>query len=87
MLLLMASTVFLHFDSFMVKTDIIFPFVVAWKRARKVDKESLGEILETKTRLIFSRTFSCIFFFFFFRRCYHSAIKCSGGRSKSEKAV
>ena len=76
-LLLMASTVFLHFVSFVVRTEIIFPF--ALKRARKVDKESLGEILGTKTRLIF--------FAPFFERCYHSAIKCSGGRRKPKKAV
>ena len=28
MLLLMASTVFLHSDSFLARTDVIFPFVV-----------------------------------------------------------
>ena len=32
--------------------------MVAWKRAKKVDNEKLGEILGTKTRLKFSRTFS-----------------------------
>ena len=28
-------------DSFIAKTHVIFPFLVAWKRARKVDYESL----------------------------------------------
>ena len=41
MLLLMASTVSFHSDSFMARIDVSFPFVVAWKRARKVDNESL----------------------------------------------
>ena len=38
LLLLMASTVSFHFDSFIAKIDAIFPFLVAWKRARKVDE-------------------------------------------------
>ena len=41
MLLLMELTVSFHSDSFMDRIDVIFPFVVAWKRARKVDSESL----------------------------------------------
>ena len=32
---------FCHSDSFVARIDVIFPFVVAWKRARKVDNESL----------------------------------------------
>ena len=61
MILLMASTIFPYSDSFMATIDVIWQFVVAWKRARKVDNEdheSLGEILGTKTRLIFWRLFS-----------------------------
>ena len=54
LLLLMVSTVSFHFDSFIAKIDAIFPFLVAWKRARKVD-ESLERPRE---RLIFWRLFS-----------------------------
>ena len=32
---------FCHSDSFMARIDVIFPFVVALKRARKVGNESL----------------------------------------------
>ena len=32
---------FCHSDSFVARINVIFPFVVAWKRARKVDNESL----------------------------------------------
>lgn len=49
MVLLMASTVPFHFFSFIARKDVIFPFVVAWKRARKVD-ESLER---TRERLMF----------------------------------
>lgn len=45
-------------DSFMARIDVIFPFGIAWKRARTVDNESLGGILGTKTRLINLRLFS-----------------------------
>ena len=41
MLLLMASTVSFHSDSFIARIDVIFPFVVAWKRVSKVDNGSL----------------------------------------------
>ena len=51
MLLLMASTVSLHSDSFVSRKDVILPFVVAWKRVRIVDNGSLDEIFGTKTRL------------------------------------
>ena len=32
---------FCHADSFMARIDVIFPFVVAWKRVRKVDNDNL----------------------------------------------
>ena len=52
MLLLMASPISFHFYSLIARIDVICPFVVAWKRAKKVDLEWTGE------RLIFWRLFS-----------------------------
>ena len=58
MLLLMASTVSFHSDSFIAKTDVIFPFMVAWKRVRKVDKSLdrglyFGALLAATIRLAY----------------------------------
>ena len=43
--LLMASTVSFQSDSLISRIDLIFLFVVAWKRERKVDGESLERAL------------------------------------------
>lgn len=48
----MASTVSFHSDSFIARINTIFPFMVDWKRDRKVNNSSLGEILRTKMNLI-----------------------------------
>ena len=58
MLLLMASTVSFHSDSFIAKIDVIFPFMVAWKRVRKVDKSLdrglyFGALLAATIRLAY----------------------------------
>ena len=58
MLLLMASMVSFHSDSFIAKTDVIVPFMVAWKRVRKVDKSLdrglyFGALLAATIRLAY----------------------------------
>ena len=59
--LVMESTVSLHFDSFIARIGVIFPCVVAWKRARTVDTEGKARAW----RELILAPFSC---------GYHSAI-------------